>query len=67
MSIFREEPCTKENIIECQDICAIQYFGSKDFYNIVTNECEQYLSSCPEGSSLDKAVNKCVSADGSVI
>ena len=67
MTIFREEPCTRETIKDCQEICAVQYFGSKDFYNIVTNECESFLSNCPENSQLDKSINKCVAPDGSVV
>ena len=65
--ILRDEACTKANITECQELCNVQYFGNKNFYNILTNKCEEYLGSCPQESSLDKSVNKCVKPDGSVV
>lgn len=65
-----DDPCTKETVDKCHELCSAMYFGEKSFYSYTLNECEA-VTDC---SSLDASkytynavLNRCVdSQTGSV-
>ena len=58
-----EEPCTKDNVEKCNEICFAMYFGQKSFYSIALNECESKTDcSGLDGSkyTYNEELNRCV-------
>lgn len=50
---------------ECKQICSIQFFGQKDFYNEAKHQCEEMVS-CSGEYTLDEKINQCVDSLGNV-
>lgn len=60
------EPCTQSTLATCQQACRTMFFGLRDFYDIRTNTCQQWVT-CPLPTVLDKEINQCVGQDGKVV